>query len=45
MEERVRGFARSLGGGAIGDVHRWNDVPGRTAAYVAEALERAAYGL
>ena len=45
MEDRVRGFARSLGGTAASDVHRWNDVPGRTAVDVAEALERAAYGL
>jgi hypothetical protein len=45
MEDCVCGFARSLGGAAITDVHRWNDVPGRTAADVAEALERAAYGL
>lgn len=45
MEARVRRFARALGGSAAGDVHRWNDAPGRSAWDVAEALERAAYGL
>ena len=30
---------------AAGDVHSWNDAPGRSAGDVAEALERAAYGL
>jgi hypothetical protein len=45
MEARVLRFARALGGLAAGDVHAWNDVPGRVAEDVAEALERAAYGL
>lgn len=45
MEARLLRFARALGGSAASDVHDWNDVPGRTAAEVAEALERAAYGL
>lgn len=45
MEARVLRFARALGGSAAGDVHRWNDAPGRSAGDVAEALERAAYGL
>jgi hypothetical protein len=45
MEARLLEFARVLGGSAAGDVHEWNDAPGRTAAEVAEALERAAYGL
>jgi hypothetical protein len=45
VETRVLRFAHALGGSAAADVHRWNDVPGRTAAEVAEALERAAYGL
>jgi hypothetical protein len=29
--------------GAVGAIHVWNDVVGRTAEEVAEALERAAY--
>ena len=45
MEARVLRFARSLGGSAVGHVHAWNDAPGRAAEDVAEALERAAYGL
>jgi hypothetical protein len=45
MEARVLRFARSLGGSSAGDVHAWNDAPGRAAEDVAEALERAAYGL
>jgi hypothetical protein len=45
METRVLRFARSLGGSSAADVHTWNDVPGRTADEVAEALERAAYGV
>jgi hypothetical protein len=45
MEARVVRFAQSLGGSAVGDVHAWNDAPGRAAEDVAEALERAAYGL
>ena len=45
MEARVLRFAHALGGSAAGDVHGWNDAPGRTAGEVAEALERAAYGL
>ena len=45
MESRVLGFARALGGSAVSDVHGWNDAPGRSAGEVAEALERAAYGL
>ena len=45
MEARVLRFARALGGSAAGDVHRWNDALGRSAGEVAEALERAAYGL
>ena len=45
MEGRVLKFARALGGSAATDVHDWNDAPGRTAGDVAEALERAAYGL
>lgn len=45
MEARVLQLARALGGSAASDVHGWNDAPGRTAADVAEALERAAYGV
>jgi hypothetical protein len=45
MEARVLRFARALGGSAVSDVHGWNDAPGRTVEDVAEALERAAYGL
>jgi hypothetical protein len=45
MEVRVLRFARALGGSAVSDVHGWNDAPGRTVGDVAEALERAAYGL
>jgi hypothetical protein len=45
MEERVLRFACALGGSEPSDVHRWNDTPGRTAEQVADALERAAYGL
>jgi hypothetical protein len=45
MEALVLRFARVLGGSAVGDVHGWNDAPGRTVGEVAEALERAAYGL
>lgn len=44
-EARLLRFARVLGGSDAGDVHRWNDAPGRSAGEVAEALERAAYGL
>ena len=45
MEARVLRFARALGGSGVSDVHGWNDAPGRTVGDVAEALERAAYGL
>jgi hypothetical protein len=45
MEARVLRFALALGGSAVSDVHGWNDTPGRTVGDVAEALERAAYGL
>ena len=45
MEGVVLRFARALGGSAAGDVHSWNDAAGRSAGEVAEALERAAYGL
>ncbi|MGH3116525.1 MAG: DUF6197 family protein [Gaiellales bacterium] len=45
MEARLRQFADALGGSAHRDVHSWNDAPGRTAEEVAEALQRAAYGL
>jgi hypothetical protein len=45
MEGKVLRFARSLGGSTARDVHGWNDAPGRSAGDVAEALERAAYGL
>lgn len=45
MEAQVLRFARALGGSAVSDVHVWNDAPGRSAAEVAEALERAAYGV
>jgi hypothetical protein len=45
VEATVLRFARSLGGSAAGDVHSWNDAAGRKAEDVADALERAAYGL
>ncbi|MDQ3856912.1 MAG: hypothetical protein M3327_00445 [Actinomycetota bacterium] len=45
MDARILRFARAVGGSAFSDVHAWNDVPGRAAGEVAEALERAAYGL
>jgi hypothetical protein len=45
MEAHLLRFACTLGGSAFSEVHGWNDVPGRTATQVAEALERAAYGL
>jgi len=45
MEARLRRFAAALGGVAVRDIHRWNDAPERTAGEVAEALQRAAYGL
>jgi hypothetical protein len=45
MEARLRRFAAALGGVAVRDVHRWNDAPERTAGEVAEALQRAAFGL
>lgn len=45
MEGKVLRFARSLGGSTARDVHGWNDAPGRSAGDVADALERAAYGL
>jgi hypothetical protein len=45
MEARVLRLARALGGSDASDVHGWNDAPGRTVGDVAEALERAAYGL
>lgn len=45
MEARMLRFAHALGGSAVSDVHGWNDAPGRTAEEVAEALQRAAYGL
>jgi hypothetical protein len=45
MEAHLLRFAAALGGSGISDVHVWNDAPGRTATQVAEALQRAAYGL
>jgi hypothetical protein len=45
MEAHLLRFAGALGGSAFSEVHGWNDAPGRTATQVAEALERAAYGL
>jgi hypothetical protein len=45
MEAVVFRFAHALGGSTVSDVHGWNDAPGRSAGDVAEALERAAYGL
>jgi hypothetical protein len=45
MEAHLLRFAGALGGSAFSEVHGWNDAPGRTAMQVAEALERAAYGL
>jgi hypothetical protein len=45
VEQRVLQLACALGGSKPSDVHHWNDVPGRTAGEVADALERAAYGL
>ena len=45
METHLLRFASALGGSAFSEVHGWNDAPGRTATQVAEALERAAYGL
>jgi hypothetical protein len=45
MEATVLRFARALGGSAVPDVHSWNDAAGRNAEDVADALERAAYGL
>ena len=45
MERHLLRFASALGGSDFADVHRWNDAPGRTAGEVAEALERAAYGV
>jgi hypothetical protein len=45
MEAHLLLFAGALGGSAFTKVHDWNDAPGRTATQVAEALERAAYGL
>jgi hypothetical protein len=45
MEARLLQFADALGGSVFEDVHSWNDAPGRTAGEVAEALDRAAYGL
>ena len=45
MERVVLRFARALGGSAAGDVHSWNDASGRSVCEVAEALERAAYGI
>jgi hypothetical protein len=45
MEAHLLRFAGTLGGSAFSEVHSWNDAPGRTATQVAEALERAAYGL
>jgi hypothetical protein len=38
-------FAGVLGGAVFRDVHRWNDADERTADEVADALERAAYGV
>jgi hypothetical protein len=45
VEARLLQFAGALGGCAFEDVHSWNDAPGRSAGDVAEALQRAAYGL
>jgi hypothetical protein len=45
MERVVLRFARALGGSVARDVHSWNDAPSRSAGEVAEALERAAYGI
>ena len=45
MESCLLQFAGVLGGAAVRDVHRWNDTDRRTADEVAEALERAAYGV
>jgi hypothetical protein len=45
MESSLLQFAGVLGGAGFRAVHRWNDVDGRTADEVAEALERAAYGV
>jgi hypothetical protein len=45
MEARLLQFAGALGGSDVLDVHTWNDAPGRTAGEVAEALQRAAFGL
>ena len=45
VEAAVLRFARSLGGSAVGDVHSWNDAAWQKAEDVADALERAAYGL
>jgi len=45
MKARLRQLAGALGGVSVRDIHRWNDAPERTAGEVAEALQRAAYGL
>jgi hypothetical protein len=45
MESCLLQFAGVLGGAVLRDVHRWNDADGRTADEVAEALQRAAYGV
>jgi hypothetical protein len=45
MESCLLQFAGVLGGAVFRDVHRWNDADRRTADEVAEALERAAYGI
>jgi hypothetical protein len=45
MEFCLLQFAGVLGGALVRDVHRWNDADGRTADEVADALERAAYGV
>ncbi|MDQ3865218.1 MAG: hypothetical protein M3304_00100 [Actinomycetota bacterium] len=45
IDARLLRFAQAVGGSAFSHVHAWNDAPGRAAWEVADALERAAYGL